>query len=252
MYKIQFFIILILISVSIFAVEEPDILHNYTSGDGGFLSLIPELEGTRSIESFFYTNKPEYAVEMLYKFPSTEFVLWEELYFKLRGISRLEEITYFSERIHKNRKMFESAYIIKSSRNKKKIPDFTEGTEFTNESVFALLDEVVLGKGTYQIDYEIRDNSISFTLQNISSLSRFIKIVDKENFYLKFIFYEENNSLNVYMFGAYALENKWIVGSILKYPHSTLAKRVYTIFVKLIDGFHGMKLDESFPNYLRE
>ncbi len=248
----QLIILLTLLSVSVFAGEEPDILHNYTSGDDGFLLLVPELEGTDSIKTFFNNNKPDYAVEMLYKFPSTEVVPWEELYFRLRRISRLEEITYFSEKIHEYRKMFKSAYIIGSIRRKNKVPDFTADTEFKNDTVFAYMDEVVLGKGKYEIKYEITDNAISITLQNVSKLSRFIKIVDKENFYLKFIFYQNEDYLNVYLFGAYTLENKLIVRKVLKYPHSTLAKRVYTIFIKLIDGFHGTDLNESFPDYLRE
>ena len=248
----QLIIILSLLSVSLFASEEPAILHNYTSGDGGSLLLVPELKEADSIKSFFNTNKPDYAVEMLYQFPSTGSVLWRDLYFKLRGISRLEEITYFSERANKYRKMFESAYLIESSRSKKQVPDFTEDTEFSDDSVYAYMEEVVLGKGTYKINYEISDNIISITLQNVSKLSRFIKIVDKENFYLKYIFYQDNEDLKVYLFGAYTLENKLIVGKILKHPHSTLAKRVYTIFIKLIDGFHGLDLDESFPEYLRE
>jgi Family of unknown function (DUF6675) len=249
---LKLIIFLILFSASLFAGEEPSILHNYTSGEGGTLSLLPDQKGADSIISFFNTNKPDYAVEMLYQFPSTDSILWRDLYFKLRGISRLEEITYFSERKNDYRKMFENAYLIESSRGKKQIPDFTEDTLFDNDSVFAYMEEVVLGKGKYKIDYEVTDKFISITLQNMSKLSRFIKIVDKENFYLKFIFYQEDNHLNVYLFGSYTLENKLIVGKILKYPHSTLAKRVYTIFIKLIEGFHGLDLEEQFPDYLRE
>ncbi len=239
---------LLYLQIPVPAASGQEVLYNYSNNQ---LVLIPDLEEAESVQSFI-NNKPDYAVELLYQFPLSDPVDWNDLYFKLRGISRLEEIRYFSERIHKNRKMFENAYLVESSRSKKGIPDFSDSTEFKNETVFAFLNEVVLGKGFYRIKYEITADSISFTLQNVSKLSRIIKIVEEDNFYLKFIFYKRGNILNAYLFGAYTLENKPLVEKVLKYPYSTLSKRVYTVFVKLLDGFHGIELSEGFPAYLRE
>ncbi len=246
---LQIGLYMLVIQIFVLSAGENDIIHNYSNSN---LVLRPEIEGTESVKSFFSNNRPDYAVEMLYTFPLAEPVIWRDLYIKLGSISTLEEITYFSERIHKNRKMFSRAYLIESVRRNRRIPDNGYGSEFKDYSVFAYLEEIVLGKGIYKIDYSIKETSMSITIRNVSNLSRLIKIVDRDNFYIKFVFYQQDNQLNAYLFGAYTLENKFIIDKVLKYPYSTLAKRVYTIFVKLMDGFHGINLEKDFPEYLRE
>ena len=245
-------IVLVMITSPLFPNESDQILHRYLPVQGSNLVLIPDLPEADSVKTFFKENRPSYAVEMLYSFPGKGSVDWKELYFNLRGISKLEEITYFSEHIQKYRKMFKKAYVVSSVSDRKKMPDYRGKHEYKSTVVYDYLDEVVLGKGVYKAEYTIAPNAISIVLQNVTNLSRGIRLIDKNNFYIKFIVYRHGPDLKAYIFGAYTLENEFIVRKVLKYPYSTLAKRVYIIFVKLIDGFYGADLPLDFPQYLRE
>jgi len=234
------------------ANAEELIKHNYII-PGESLLLVPDRVETRSMLDFNADNTPAYAVEMLYEFPGTGPINWERLYFDLRSISRLGNVTYFSEHIHEYRKMFPEAYVMESSSSKKAIPDYDDDTDFADAEIFAFLEEVVLGSGKYRINYTLGRDSLQIRIQNTSNLRRSIKIVNKDDLYMNFLFFNDAaGQLKVYLYGAYTLQNKFIVLKALKYPHSTLAKRVYTIFAALIDGFHGADLAIDFPDYLRE
>lgn len=251
--KLQIMILIILLgSFQLVNISAEELFeHNYI-GPGGSLSLLPDREETKSISAFYENNKPAYSVEMVFEFPSDESVDWKELYFRLRSISSLGEITYFSEHAGEYRKMFPRAYVIKSSSNKKHVPDYDVNTKFADAEIYAFLEEVVLGSGTYKINYRINDDSIKISLQNTTNLRRIIKIVNRDEFYMDFLFFEDGGHLKVYLFGAYTLKNEFIIRKVLKYPYSTLAKRVYTIFTALIGDFHGAELTADFPEYLRE
>jgi len=251
--KLRIMLLIILLgSFQILNISAEDFFeHNYI-GPGGSLSLLPDREEIKSVSDFYKNNEPVYSVEMLYEFPLDSSVDWEELYYKLRSISSLEDVTYFSEHVHEYRKMFPRAYVIKSSSNKKQVSDYDANTEFADAEIYAFLEEVVLGSGTYKINYNINKDSIKILFQNKTNLRRFIKIVDKEEFYMDFLFFKEDGHLKVYLYGAYTLKNEFIIRKVLKYPYSTLAKRVYTIFAALIGDFHGAEISMDFPEYLRE
>ena len=231
--------------------SEELIEHQYLSA-GDALMLIPERTETSSVLAYINNSNPSYAVEMLYEFPGTGEIDWEGLYFKLRSISRLEEVVYFSDHAGKYRKMFPRAYVIESPKNKKRLPDYENGTPFGDAELYAFLDEVVLNNGRYRVNYNVYPGSIQIRLLNINPLRRFIKVVDKEGFYLDFLFYNDAGKLKMYIYGAFTLENENLILKILKYPYSTLAHRVYIVFTALIGGFHGADLPVEFPDYLRE
>ena len=245
-------IIMLLGSFLIFNVNAEELFEYNYIGPGGSLSLLPNRDETRSIIDFYEENEPAYAVEMLYEFPSDGSVDWKELYYRLRSISRLGDVIYFSEHAGEYRKMFPRAYVIKSSSSKKPVSDYDVNTEFADTEIYALLEEVVLGSGKYKINYRIKEDSIKISLQNITNLRRIIKIVDKEEFYLDFLFFNDNGRLKVYLFGAYTLKNEFVIRKFLVYPYSTLAKRVYTIFISLIGDFHGVELSMDFPEYFKK
>jgi len=249
--RIIFIIILIGLSLTINISAEDLIKHNYIEPEGS-LTLLPNRAEAKSILNFYKINKPAYAVEMLYEFPMNGTISWEELYFKLRSISKLGGITYFSEHSGEYKKMFPKAFVIKSPSKRTAVSDYTENTVFEDAEIYALLEETVLGSAKYRINYTLYENVLEITLQNITNLRHFIKIVNKDNFYLKFLFFEDNGHLRAYLFGAYTLENEFIINKVLEYPYSTLAKRVYTIFVSLIGNFQGSNLSLDFPEYLRE
>jgi hypothetical protein len=234
----------------------PEILiqHNYVyPGEG--LKLLPESAGAGSVTDFFREKCPGYSVEMLYEFPGNREIDWEELYFSLRSVSRLEEVWYFSEHAGKYRYMFPRAYVIESPRSKKRLPDYDDNTKFADAGIYAFLDDAELKDGRYQVEYHILPGSIQVSIQNATSLRRFIKVVDDGDFYVNFLFFENPETpgrLQVYIYAAYSLKNEFIVLKLLKSPYSTLAKRVYTIFSALIGDFHGADLPLEFPGYLRE
>ncbi len=232
------------------------IRHNYIyPGEG--LALLPDRSETNSVIEFFRVNRPAYSVEMLYEFPGSGDIDWEELYFSLRSISRLEEVWYFSEHAGKYRFMFPNAYVIESPGNKTRLPDFDADTNFADAELYAYLDDAELKDGRYRVNYSVRTGSIQVRILNASNLRRFIKVVGTGDFYLDFLFFEDyvgsevERRLKVYIYGAYTLKNKFIVLKLLKYPYSTLAKRVYTIFSALIGDFHEADLPVEFPEYLR-
>ena len=246
-------IILFLIALIVIAPAGSEDLfrHNYASPDDG-LELMPLRDETLSVREFYNGNKPAYSVEMLYEFPGGGEINWRELYFKLRSISRLEELSYYSEYAGKYRNMFPRAYVMRSARDKTRIPDYSDDTVFGDAEIYAFLDEVELKDGRYRINYSVHPDSIQIRIRNISNLRRFLKVVGKEDFYMDFLFFEENRRLMVYVYGAFTLKNEFIVLKLVKYPSSTLAKRVYMVFSSLIDGFHGAVLPVEFPDYLRE
>jgi len=234
------------------AQETPEILHRYPSGLTGRLELLPEVPGSEEVAAFFLGTRPVYGVEMLYRFPDSGPVDWRELSRRIRSISRLEEITYFSEHDHENKQMFQEAYFLESERSRSRLDDGQVRDRFQDETLYAVLDEVVLGRGTYKVDYRVEPDSLSMSLQTVGSLHRLVKLVDRGNLRIQYLFYEKEGSLYAYMFGGYTLENEYITRKVLKYPHSTLAKRMYTIFVSQVKGFMGMEMETDFPRYLRE
>jgi len=239
---------------------EIQIKHNYVH-PGENLKLIPDRTETKSILKFFNENSPDFSIEMLYSFPEnpdsdSNNINWEKLYFKLRSISKLENVWYFSEHAGKYRYMFPRAYVIDSPESKQRLPDFNDNTKFENAEIFVFLDDAELKDGRYRVNYYIRPDSIQATIQNVTPLRRFIKVVEKENFYINFLFFTDNENkespLKVYIYAAYSLKNKYIVLKLLKSPYSTLAKRVYTIFAALTGNFNNANLPLEFPDNLRE
>ena len=250
MIKQRTAVLLLFLLTALNAGSEEIIRHNYVY-PGESLRLIPDREETRTVTNFQKQNHPGYSVEMLYEFPGRGDVDWEKLYFDLRSISRLEELWYFSEHAQKYRYMFPNAYVISSPGNKRRLPDYSSDTEFGDAEIYVYLDDAELKDGKYKVNYSVAADSIQVRIQNATNLRRFIKVVGRGDFYLDFLFFEDEGKLKVYIYGAYTLKNEFIVLKLLKYPYSTLAKRVYTIFSTLIGDFHGADLPQDFPEYLR-
>ena len=250
MLKLRAGIMLLFVFTTLIAGSEEIIRHNYVY-PGEALKLIPDREEARTVTNFQLQNHPGYPVELLYEFPGTGDVDWEKLYFDLRSISHLEELWYFSEHAQKYRYMFPNAYVISSPKNKRRLPDYSSDTKFGDAEFYIYLDDAELKGGKYKATYTVSTDSIHVRIQNATNLRRFIKVVNKGDFYLDFLFYEDDGKLKVYIYGAYTLQNEFIVLKLLKSPYSTLAKRVYTIFATLIGDFHGADLPLDFPGYLR-
>ncbi len=138
------------------------------------------------------------------------------LYNKLRAISSLSGITYFSNRKKETQILFSDVYAIDGLDSKRRIPDRTYSYLPSDERVLIHLEDVNFGSGYYEVSYMTADGAMSFGMKNLTSLKYIFPVIGKENVRFELLVVPLDDALLVY--GACSVEAAGFVKSLIHLP----------------------------------
>jgi hypothetical protein len=156
------------------------------------------------------------------------------LYARLRAISSLSGIEYFSNHYKQKRVLFSDVYEVDSLSSRAKVADRTGGPIPAGGERFPFhINDVNFGGGYYEADYSSAGGGLAFGFRNKTSLSFFfIPVIGEERvrFHLAAIPLREDGQLLVY--GVCSVEAGDFIKSMIDLPSS-----FYTRIKALRDWF---------------
>ena len=192
-------------------------LVSYADGRSEF-KYLPKTALSGKVREKFQGFDPNVSDEALFLLPlpekSGDLSLY--LYNKLRAISTLSGITYFSNRKKETLVLFSDVYAIDSLNSKKKIPDKTAWVLPAEERIPIHLEDVNFGGGYYEVSYMTADGTLSFGMKNLTSLKYFFPVISKENVRFELLVIPLDKELLLY--GTCSVEAADFVKSMIHLP----------------------------------
>ena len=151
----------------------------------------------------------------------------------IRSISTMKGTEYYSNRHKKWETLYHDASLIKSPKDKSKIPDDTEGSA-DGKTLYCMQDDNSFGKCYYKLTYKQRENEVGVCFDNFESLKfGFITAAKPHNVKINLVVVNQDEYFLVYL----------IVQAY--YPRISLLED------KMIDSFNA-RVDSIYKWFVKE
>lgn len=187
-----FFTLTFLFYRAIFAQSiSPEILENlkssgelqnvFLTGDEVKLTLVPNTElSSLALTHWNNAEQPRLITEKLFyldkktidsklKDSSGNSLSIDDVSKIIRSISTMKGTEYYSNRHKKWETLYHDAYLVKSPKEKIRIPDDTEGSA-DGKTLYCMQDDNSFGKCYYELTYKQRQNEVSVCFDNFEPL----------------------------------------------------------------------------------
>lgn len=118
-------------------------------------------------EKLFYLEKK--TIDSKYNGSSDSHLTIDTVSKVIRSISTMKGTEYYSNRHKKWETLYHDAYLVKSPKDKAKIPDDTEGSA-DGKTLYCMQDDNSFGKCWYELTYKQRSDEVSVCFDNFEPL----------------------------------------------------------------------------------
>ena len=184
--------------------------------------------------------QPDAMAEGLYLIPYAEGFrgISLELYNITRGISRIAQVKYHSDRRDAVVPLFDNVYRVKSLEDKRRVDDGRVESIPVFESIVMHMKEINLGSAYYEAQFVYDGESLGFFVRNLTPLRSLLKVVDDENMRISIILFPTELGYLAYGYCGVKLSNRNIVFSMMD-PFSGFYKRLYAMVTWMKNSLHG-------------
>lgn len=184
--------------------------------------------------------QPDAMAEGLYLIPYAEGFrgISLELYNITRGISRIAQVKYHSDRRDAVVPLFDNVYRVKSLEDKRRVDDGGVESIPVFESIVMHMKEINLGSAYYEAQFVYDGESLGFFVRNLTPLRSLLKVVDDENMRISIILFPTELGYLAYGYCGVKLSNRNLVFRMMD-PFSGFYKRLYAMVTWMKNSLHG-------------
>jgi len=213
-------------------LEKDKVSRFFTIDDNSDFMLLPQTKTCSNYSKKWKSkreDKPNFTLESIYRIPAKECKSASEEIARIqritRSVSKLEGITYYSQRRGKICTLYHRAYRIDNLVDRNKVDD---NLNFNDNPIYTLFEDNSFGEYTVELNYGSTGNEVFLDYVNCDSLGfQLIKAIDPKNMLVFLDVVRCKNELVVYVF----IQSKADVSTVFK-------KKIYTSFVARSDALY--------------